>query len=222
MMDRNNEELYLDVGISFNPTSQLVGLWRLNALKASFQKEGFRKGITYHTNTLRRYGGIQAEMLLANARSSQTCFRSAYQLCYEVIRPNHNRPKCISDRDGYHLTDGYLKECQWMHEIYSGSASQRAYGCRDEYRMSRQATLKVLPYLKEQIAFLKSQPILWIPSHIWFGLMDARLEGLRYAQKSLKIHKPLNYSIQTSILCYLLRSLTSTPIVMDAHLRQAL
>jgi hypothetical protein len=38
-----------------------------------------------------------------------------------------------------------------MHEIYSGGASKRAYGCRDEYRMSGQAALKVLPYLKEQV-----------------------------------------------------------------------
>ncbi|KAG1785186.1 uncharacterized protein HD556DRAFT_1250275 [Suillus plorans] len=196
MMDRNHGELYLDIGISFNPTGQFVGLWRLDALQVSFQKGGFRKGITHHTNTLGRYGGIQAEMLLANARPNQICFRSAYQLCYEAIRPNNNQPKSISDRDGYHLTDGYLKECQWMHEIYSGGASQRAYGCRDEYRMSGQAALKVLPHLKEQAeAFMKSQPILWIPSNIWFGLMDARLKGLRYAQKSLKAHKPLNYSI---------------------------
>jgi hypothetical protein len=151
MMDRKHGELYLDVGISFNPTGQFVGLWRLDALKASFQKGGFRKGVTHHTNTLGRYGGIQAEMLLANARSSQICFRSAYQLCYEAIRPNNNQPRCISDRDAYHLTDGYLKECQWMHEIYSGGASKRAYGCRDEYRMSGQAALKVLPHLKEQV-----------------------------------------------------------------------
>ncbi|KAG1842328.1 hypothetical protein F4604DRAFT_1938881 [Suillus subluteus] len=241
MMDRNNGELYLDVGISFNPTGQFVGLWRLDALKASFQKGGFKKGAVHHTNTLGRYGGIQAEMLLAHARPSQICFRSAYQLCYEAIRPNNNQPKLISDRDAYHLTEAYLKECGWMHEIYSGGPSRRAYGCRDEYRMSGQAALEVLPYLKKQVglqpsaspfmsltnndqaeAFMKSQPILWIPSKVWFGLMNSRLEGLRRAQKTLKVEKPLNYGIQTSILCHLLRSLTSTPIVMDLHLRQSL
>ncbi|KAG2335332.1 hypothetical protein BDR05DRAFT_1006930 [Suillus weaverae] len=151
MMDRNHGELYLDVGISFNPMGQFVGLWRLDALKASFKKGGFKKGVVHHTNTLGRYGGIQAEMLLAHARPSQICFRSAYQLCYEAIRPNNNRPKLISDRDAYHLTEAYLKECGWMHEIYSGGPSRRAYGCRDEYRMSGQAALEVLPYLKERV-----------------------------------------------------------------------
>ncbi|KAG2352839.1 hypothetical protein BDR07DRAFT_1283618 [Suillus spraguei] len=223
MMDRKHGELYLDLGISFNPTGQFVGLWRLDALKASFQKGGFKKGNIHHTNTLGRYGGIQAEMMLANARSSQICFRSAYHLSYEAIRPNNNRPKFISDRDAYHFTEAYLKECRWMHEIYSGGPSQRAYGCRDEYRMSGQAALEVLPYLKKQAeAFMKSQPILWIPSNVWFGLMDSRLEGLRRLQKTLKVEKPLNYGIQTSIICHLLRCLTSTPIAMDLHLRQSL
>lgn len=69
---------------------------------------------------------------------------------------------------------------------------------------------------------MKSQPILWIPSKVWFGLMDARLEGLKRVQKSLKAKKPLNYGIQTGILCHLLRCLSSTPIVMDLHLRQSL
>ncbi|KAG2354007.1 hypothetical protein BDR07DRAFT_1382600 [Suillus spraguei] len=118
IMDRKHGELYLDLGISFNPTG--------------------------------RYGGIQAEMMLANARSSQICFRSAYHLSYEAIRPNNNQPKFISDRDAYHFTEAYLKECRWMHEIYSGGPSQRAYECRDEYRMSGQAALEVLPYLKKQ------------------------------------------------------------------------
>ncbi|KAG1847737.1 hypothetical protein F4604DRAFT_1935799 [Suillus subluteus] len=89
--------------------------------------------------------------------------------------------------------------------------------------MSGQAALEVLSYFKEQAeVFMKSQPILWIPSKVWFDLMNSRLKGLRYAQKTLKVETLLNYGIQTSILCHLLRSLTSTPIVMDLHLRQSL
>lgn len=241
MMDRNHGELYLDVGVSFNPTGQFVGLWRLDALKASFKKGGFRKGTTHHTSTLGRYGGIQAEMRQAHSRSSQICFRSAYQLCYEAIRPNNNEPKFVSDRDAYNLTEDYLKECKWTQEIYSAGPSRRAYGCRDEYRMSGQAALEVLPYLKERVGlwqltlvtillmyvnqaecFMQSRPILWIPSHVWFGLMGGRLEGLRRAQKTLKLEKPLNYGNKTSILCHLLRCLSSTPIVMDLHLQESL
>ncbi|KAG1860113.1 hypothetical protein F4604DRAFT_1930446 [Suillus subluteus] len=180
-------------------------------------------------------------MLLAHARPRQICFQSAYQLCYEVIRFNNNQPKLISDRDAYHLTEAYPKECGWIHEIYSSGPSRRAYECRDEYRMSGQAALEVLSYFKEQVGlqpsaspfmsltnndqaevFMKSQPILWIPSKVWFDLMNSRLKGLRYAQKTLKVETLLNYGIQTSILCHLLRSLTSTPIVMDLHLRQSL
>ncbi|KAG1793366.1 uncharacterized protein HD556DRAFT_1238096 [Suillus plorans] len=223
MMDRTHGELYLDVGASFNPTGNFVGLWRLDALQASFQEGGFKKGTTHHTGTLGRYGGIQAEMTLKHAYHSQICFRSAYQLCYEAIRPNNNEPKFVSDKDAYNLTEGYLKECQWIHEIYNGGPSHRGYGCRDEYRMSGQAALEVLPQLKERAeAFLKSQPILWISSHVWFGLMDSRLEGLRRAQKTLKTENPPNYGTKTSILCHLLRCLNSTPIVMDPHLCQSL
>ncbi|KAG2057203.1 hypothetical protein BDR06DRAFT_969416 [Suillus hirtellus] len=149
MMDRNHGELYLDVGVSFNPTGQFVGLWRLDALKASFEKGGFRKGTTHHTSTLGHYGGIQAEMRQAHSRSSQICFRSAYQLCYKTIRPNNNEPKFVSNRDAYNLTKGYLKECKWTQEIYSAGPSLHAYGCHDEYQISGQAALEVLPHLKE-------------------------------------------------------------------------
>ncbi|KAG2338175.1 hypothetical protein BDR05DRAFT_1004416 [Suillus weaverae] len=200
MMDRTHEELYLDVGASFNPTGNFVGLWGLDALQASFQEGGFRKGTVHHTGTLGWYGGIQTEMTLVHAHPSQICFQSAYQLCYEAIRPNNNELKFVSDKDTYSLTEGYLKECQWIHEIYNRGPSKRGYGCCDEYRMSGQAALEVLPQLKKKAkAFLKSQPILWIHSHIWFDLMNSRLEGLRQAQKTLKTENPPNYSTKTSI-----------------------
>ena len=243
MMDQTHGALYLDVGVSFNPIDNCVGLWRLDALKASFQAGGFRTGTTHHTSTLGRYGGIQAEMLLKHSRPSQICFRSAYQLCYEAIRPNNNAPNFISDQEAYKVTEQYLKECRWTHDIYATHPPKRAYGCRDEYRMSGQAALEVLPRLKEKVsifsiwprgsksllmdngqaeAFLQSRPILWIPSQIWFDLMASRIEGLKRAQKALKKENPPNYGTKTSILCHLIRCLYSTPIVMDPYLRQSL
>ncbi|KAJ8584007.1 hypothetical protein M405DRAFT_747726 [Rhizopogon salebrosus TDB-379] len=223
MMDRTHGELYLDVGVSFNPTDNCVGLWRLDALKASFKAGGFRKGVTHHTCALGRYGGIQAEMLLEPARPSQICFRSAYQLCYEAIRPNNNEPNFVPDKEAYRLSEKYLKECGSTHQIYSQHPPQRSYGCRDEYRMSGQAALEVLPRLKEKAqSFLQSQPILWIPSTIWFNFLASRLEGLKRVQKALKKENPPNYGTKTSILCHLIRCLHSTPIVMDPHLRQSL
>ncbi|KAI6149952.1 hypothetical protein BKA82DRAFT_4354048 [Pisolithus tinctorius] len=51
MVDRANGELLVDLGISIHPTcdEKLVGLWRLDALEASFGAGGYLRGNAHHT-----------------------------------------------------------------------------------------------------------------------------------------------------------------------------
>ena len=63
MTDLAYGELVMDLGITFHLewTEPLVGLWRLEQLKASFGASGFTRGNIHHTCTLGQYGGIQAD-----------------------------------------------------------------------------------------------------------------------------------------------------------------
>ncbi|KAI6137557.1 hypothetical protein BKA82DRAFT_4023828 [Pisolithus tinctorius] len=56
MVDRANGELLVDLGISIHPTcdEKLVGLWRLDALEASFGAGGYLRGNAHHTCMLGR------------------------------------------------------------------------------------------------------------------------------------------------------------------------
>ncbi|KAG2046010.1 hypothetical protein BDR06DRAFT_1039924, partial [Suillus hirtellus] len=58
MMNHRNGELLVDVGISFTPRSPevpVVGVWRLDALEASYGAGGYKRGEIHHQNTLSRY-----------------------------------------------------------------------------------------------------------------------------------------------------------------------
>ena len=146
MTDREVGELVVDLGITFHPQSSepLVGLWRLDQLEASFGASGFTRGNLHHTCTLGRYGGIQAEMVQERARRSQICFRSAYNLAYEAVRPNDNCPMFVMDKDAYSCSPEFMEECNLAIEMYEGKAKKRSYGVRDEYRLSGFAALIVL------------------------------------------------------------------------------
>jgi len=153
MVDRNNGELLVDLGIGINPAGdqKLVGLWRLDALEASFGAGGFLRGNIHHTCTLGRYGGIQAEMSQERARQTHVAFRSAYNLSYEVVRPNDNLPTFAMDRDAYALNSVFMHECGQAIKMYSGGAKKRSYGVRDEYRMSGMAMERVMSELPSKV-----------------------------------------------------------------------
>ncbi|KAG1758361.1 hypothetical protein EV702DRAFT_1053797 [Suillus placidus] len=114
MMDRSNGELLVDVGISFTPHSPdvpVVGVWRLDALEASFGAGGYKRGEIHHHNTLSRYGALQAEMQQERSQQTHIAFRSTYNLYYESIRTNNNQVNFASDSDAYKLAPSYLAEC---------------------------------------------------------------------------------------------------------------
>jgi hypothetical protein len=153
MVDRKNGELLVDLGISIHPTcnQKMVGLWRLDALEASYGAGGFLRGNIHHTCTLGRYGGIQAEMSQERARQTHVAFRSTYNLSYEVVRPNDNLPTFVMDKDAYALNNTFMEECTQAISMYSGEAKKRSYGVRDEYRMSGIAMDYVMLGLRDRV-----------------------------------------------------------------------
>jgi hypothetical protein len=153
MIDRNNGELLVDLGIGIHPkySRNLVGLWRLEVLEASFGAGGFLRGNAHHTCTLGRYGGLQAEMAQERARQTHITFRNTYNLTYEVVRPNDNQPTFAMDRDAYALNNTFMEECTQAISMYSGAAKKRSYGVRDEYRMGGMAMMDIMTELPRKV-----------------------------------------------------------------------
>ncbi|KAG1718252.1 uncharacterized protein EDB91DRAFT_1066822, partial [Suillus paluster] len=225
MMDRQHGELLVDVGISFTPHSPdvpVIGVWRLDALEASFGAGGYKRGEMHHHNTLSRYGALQAEMQQERAQQTHIAFRSTYNLYYESIRTNNNRVAFASDSDAYKLSPSYMAECFEMVKVIDG-CKEKTYGVRDEYRVSGHAARIMLDNIESKaIEYLRSDPVLWIPSKIWFELIRRRVREIQRTQIAIVKKNPPNLGILTGLLNHMLRSTTSTPIIYDFHVRESL
>lgn len=157
MVDRKHGELFVDLGFTFHPKTlqPLVGLWRLDALEASFGAGGYRKGYIHPNNTLARYGGLQAEMTKERARRSHVLFRSSYCLHYEAVRTAKNEPYFTQDGDAYSVNVEFMEECNRRVLLLQGSACKNSYGVRDEYRMGGKAVKSVLMNCADMVSKLK-------------------------------------------------------------------
>ncbi|KAG1843312.1 hypothetical protein DFJ58DRAFT_854529 [Suillus subalutaceus] len=225
MMNRRHGELLVDVGISFTPHSPdvpVVGVWRLDALEASFGAGGYKRGEIHHHNTLSRYGAMQAEMQQERSQQTHIAFRSTYNLYYESIRTNNNQANFASDSDAYKLSPSYMAECFEIAKVVDG-CKDKTYGVRDEYRVSGHAARIMLDNMESKAReYLQSDPILWVPSKIWFELIRRRVREIQRTQISIVKKNPPNLGILTGLLNHMLRSTTSTPIVYDFHVRESL
>ncbi|KAG1832549.1 hypothetical protein DFJ58DRAFT_736334 [Suillus subalutaceus] len=217
MMNRRHGELLVDVGISFTPHSPdvpVVGVWRLDALE--------KRGEIHHHNTLSRYGAMQAEMQQERSQQTHIAFRSTYNLYYESIRTNNNQANFASDSDAYKLSPSYMAECFEIAKVVDG-CKDKTYGVRDEYRVSGHAARIMLDNMESKAReYLQSDPILWVPSKIWFELIRRRVREIQRTQISIVKKNPPNLGILTGLLNHMLRSTTSTPIVYDFHVRESL
>jgi len=247
LLDRKNGELTLDVGISFNPVCKepVVGLWKLANVEASFGAAGMNKGTLHTACTLGHYGGLQAEMMVERSRRTHIVFRSTYNLAYEVTRRNDNQACLIEDKDAFEVNHNYVAEWKRLYNSYSGGALRRSYGNRDECRVGGQAVGEALGVAVEAVSaslcqritwfltkhtsekavkYLESDPILWLPSSLWFGFLSRRVFELQKTQMTLQRqqHRRPNYGVLTSIVTHMLRCVSSTPIVYEAHLRESL
>lgn len=155
MLDRNNGELIVDLGVSFTPKSQepIIGLWRLDALEESYAAAGFNRGTIHHHCMLYNYGALQAEMHQDRALQTHVAFRNTYNLYYEAVRPANNIPTFAKDSDAYNLNPCYHKECSNIMKIFH-KVRNKTYGVRDEYRVSGQALQALLRDIIPQVSAL--------------------------------------------------------------------
>lgn len=70
--------------------------------------------------------------------------------------------------------------------------------------------------------YLNSDPILWIPSDIWFGFLELRVKYLQQTQVALVRSRPANLGIITGVISFLLRSVDMTPRMVPGHVRESL
>ena len=154
MMDRSKGELLVDVGISFTPRCSdiaVVGVWRLDALEASFGAGGYKRGDIHHHNMLSRYGALQAEMQQERAQQTHIAFRSSYNLYYEAIRTTSNQTSFASDSDAYKQSPSYMAECFHITKLLA-RCKDKTFGVRDEYRVSGQAARMILRNIQSKVS----------------------------------------------------------------------
>ncbi|KAH9833898.1 uncharacterized protein C8Q71DRAFT_860168 [Rhodofomes roseus] len=225
MLSHTRGELLVDVGFCFVPRAPnpMVGLWRLDALEASYGRGGYSRGTMHTGNTLARYGGMQAEMLQARAERTHIAFRSSYNLYYEATRTHDNRPIFATDGDAYNLNEPWSTDCNRLLELYKGSAPSNSYGVRDEYRIGGRVVEQLMTSCREMAnTFILSQPILWVTSDLWFRWLSRRLDELMAVQMSLYRTRPTNYGRITGVLTHLIRSVETTPIIVPGHVLHSL
>jgi hypothetical protein len=153
MRDRSNGELFLDLGISYHPSEEennLVGLWRLERIAESYEIMGMKKGTTHHTSLLARYGGRQAEMKTSRSQSVHLCFRSSYNLCFEVVRQPGQTNYLCSDIDAIKVNEKFLTGCKSWRKLFQ-NAETRSYGVREEVRGSGLAIIELLDVALQKV-----------------------------------------------------------------------
>lgn len=70
--------------------------------------------------------------------------------------------------------------------------------------------------------FLKTQPILWIPSDVWFGFLDRRLGILADTHGKIYENRPPNYGVLSGLFANLMQSVIFTPPVVNTFVRESL
>lgn len=240
MLERKNGELLVDIGVSFTPISRepIVGLWRLDMLEDSYAAGGFNRGTMHHHCMLYNYGAMQAEMPQDRALQTHVAFRNTYNLYYEAVQPSNNNPVFLKDSDAYSLKKSYGKECFALVKIFR-KVKHKTYGVRDEYRVSGQAAQvllrEIIPQVRKPFCapsctniahkarrYMRSKPVLWLPSRVWFEFLSRRVEEIQRTQIQLKHRNPPNLGIMTGILNHMLRCIITTPIIYDFHVRESM
>jgi hypothetical protein len=244
MQNRKHGELILDMGISYHPLSRekgpLVGLWKLQQTGHSYQLMGTLAGTTHHTCTLAGYGGRQAKMDKSRRLKTELLYRSTYNLVFELVRVGNHGEYLCSDDDAIRAGSKYNDACQAWKSLFF-QAMDKSFGVREEVRGSAAAILDLLPqapakvrncYARSHLSafyfhsqaklYLKSDPILWVPSGIYFRWLVRRLAELQNIQLKLVWAKPPNYGLMSIIVTHLMRCVMVTPQVKHKFLSTAL
>ena len=173
MVNRAHGELTIDLGISFTPlhTEELTGLWRLDALEASFGAGGYQRGSLHHIASLSRYGALQAPMGAERARMAHVVYRSSYNLQYEAIRPSDNVPFFAQDGDAYQVNATFKAECNRRITLFEEYAQKGTFGVRDEYRISGEAVMSFFADWQDKVCVHDPRPASRCPE--WQTLRQA-------------------------------------------------
>lgn len=159
MRDRSHGELLLDLGVSYHPPlagqnddqEPLVGLWRLDRIHDSYDLMGMQKGTTHHTAMFGAYGGRQAETKLKKTHLVHLCFRSSYNLCFEVVRQPGQANYLCDDQDAVKTNDKFMTSCDRWKQLFQSSQCQ-SFGVREEVRGSGSAIITLLDVASEKVS----------------------------------------------------------------------
>ena len=244
MADRKEGELICDVGITIQPSDdeeELVGLWRLDCLEASYGAGGYLSGNIHTLNTLSMYGGLQAESPAWRRRRTHISFRSSYNLAYKAIRQHDNTRNMFEEKEVYNRSPWFQHQLTKVLEIYDSKACKQSYGVRDEFRISGRAVQDLIECVDDSICFnltlitkepdvtfkqmmelLESNPVLWLPSEIWFSFLSRRLSILNDVHEKIYRLQPPNYGILSRLFAYLMQSVMFTPPIVNSYVRDSL
>ncbi|KAF8324807.1 hypothetical protein F5887DRAFT_902070 [Amanita rubescens] len=225
MEDRRVGELLYDIGITIQPnnTFPTVGLWRLDQLETFYGACGYLRGNIHHLNTMSLYGGLQAEMPRSRSERTHILYRQSYNLAYEALRKADNTRELFKLQDVYQLNRRFRNEYKTVMEIYSIHAKKQSFGVRDEYRVGGAAMKDFMEHVDDMVhAMMKSTPVLWLPSNIWFEFLAQRLKALKEQQEQLHHMQPPNYGILTGLHQFLMQSIVFTPPITETFVRNAL
>jgi hypothetical protein len=137
MSNRMLGKLFCNMGITYHPEDErpLIGLWKLDALEASFGAGGYLKGQLHNINTLSCYGGLQAEMGSPRFKRTHLTFQSSYNLAYEVTQPTSSTWDLFKEKDVHRLHDKFMSDKDMTISAYKGKALETSNGVRDEFRV---------------------------------------------------------------------------------------
>lgn len=244
MEDTENGELLIDIGIGFHPSEEtdVVGFWDMDVLRLGFDYGGYNQGTSHSVSTVTCIGGIQAEMSRPRRLRTHIAYRQAYNLSYEVIRGKLTREQTgfFSAGSAYHQTDAYRRNVEGVINAFMRNAST-SYGVRDEYRC-RGTARRLIMLLVAKVSFIQQvkimtnmcaqawryllelNPIVWLPSSLWFNFLRRRLLEISNVQRRLYqlARRPLNYGIITSLLSNMAQHVGITPVVKDPDITRAL
>jgi hypothetical protein len=74
----------------------------------------------------------------------------------------------------------------------------------------------------QALDYLRSDPVLWVKSDLWFTFVGRRMLELKNFQLKLSKSRPSNYGIVTSLIMHLIRNIITTPINTHSYLNAAL
>jgi hypothetical protein len=149
-----NGQLLCDAGITIqpdNPEEELVGLWRLDSLEASYGAGGYLMGQIHTLNTLSMYGGMQAESPSWRSKETHIRFRSSYNLAYEATRQHDNSCDLFQEKEVFNRGPWFQHQINSVKEIYEEKACLQSYGVRDEFRISGLAINELIQCVHDSV-----------------------------------------------------------------------